>query len=252
MNFITNSKTTLSELKDILKAQSRFVEDVKKKIIRFQEAFELFKQLNEKERKVLVSSGWFITPAVDTFPYPDFMNALSEHDKGNEKGMDDLFKSIFSENDWQFLEGVIEDWGKFEFFNQKRMSIIKDAFKAHKQGYYTLVVPALLPIVEGVAGDYCRKNKKGKSNSDSKGKLTTLIKDLGFTALDNRRKVILEYVEKILYEQSPRLRLKNKSKRLNRHEILHGDYYDYVDWQRSLRCFLLIDFLTYALNESAK
>lgn len=201
-------------------------------------------KFREIEKKVLIESGWFICPSLDPVPYSHIRLAVVNYESGRRDSVTRLMKSIYGDKEWQYLGETIKKWEKNRFFNGARMRIINHAFDAHKKGLYTLSIPALLPIVEGISGDFCSEQEMNIDKSRTKQKVQVMLGELNKNGKIYLSEVVLSFIENQLYVKTDDLKKSKNKKYLNRHAILHGSYTGYADCARSLRCFLLLDVLT--------
>lgn len=73
-------------------------------------------------------------------------------DKSDEEvkaKLDQDIPEYFRENDYAALWDMVDRWGFFE----NRREVFEDAFEAHRNGKYTLSMPALAPQIEGMLRD---------------------------------------------------------------------------------------------------
>ncbi|HVZ58731.1 MAG TPA: hypothetical protein VG935_03210 [Patescibacteria group bacterium] len=222
------------------KAIQAMVPDISK-IIDFAESI---KKLREIEKRALIESGWFICPSLDPVPYHYIRNAVIQYDKGRKGSVTVFMKSLYGDKDWEYLDKVVNGWSTNKFFTKQRVKIIKDALHAHKNGQYTLSIPALLPIIEGICGDFCKTQNIHVNDSASSQKAKNAMQKLKTDGKEYVSELVLEFIENQLYINTGNLRALRNKRFLNRHGILHGSYSGYADCARSLRCFLLLDVLT--------
>jgi len=124
------------------------------------------------------------------------------------------------------------------------MRIIRDSLWAHQNKKYTLSIPALLPIMEGIATDYCKLKRLEIPESGTVNKVKETIKLLESQGEKYTAEILLGFVENQLYIHTSRLKISKNKKLLNRHGILHGYYSGYPDATRSLKCFMVLDVLS--------
>lgn len=248
VNPIEEAQKTLSRIYSnafgTVTAIKSFYENLLPGIQKFYDFIENARQFRVREKKVLIESGWFISPAIGQFPYPWIVKSVNAYESGDRSSVTNLMKKVFGKNDWEYLGEVVEDWGSHRFFTDHRMQIIQDALEAHRSKKYTLSIPALLPIAEGICGDFCREQQIRVQSGSSYNKGTnalTSIKQKGDVYLSE---VALSFIQNQLYVSTQQLKDSKNRKYLNRHGILHGSQTGYADCARSLRCFLLLDVLT--------
>lgn len=225
---------------------TKLIPDIK----RFTEVSNKMMEYKTEEKKLLLESGWFISPSMDKLRFTFLASAIHSPIKGRNSKVATLMKKIYGDHNWQYLGETIATWSKHRFFNAKRMKIIKDAYEAHQNKKYTLTIPSLLPIVEGICGDYCREQKNRIPRtirpSSSYDKAAETLKLLNSDGEKQVAELVSELLLNQLYIRTSNLPTGTHSnkKYLNRHAILHGSQTGYPDCARSLRCFLLLDVLT--------
>lgn len=202
------------------------------------------RKFHDEEKKALIESGWFICPSLGPVPYHYIAKAVTRYNSGRKDSITNLMKSLYGDNDWKYLEETIKKWPTHKFFTKQRMKIIRDAFEAHKERKYTLSIPALLPIIEGICGDFCQSQRAVVSSSATTRKAQILLAKIKDNGEEYLSELVLEFIEKQLYVPTSILKTSKNKKFLNRHGILHGSYSGYADCARSLRCFLMLDVLT--------
>ncbi|MCK4255695.1 hypothetical protein KAX35_02310 [candidate division WOR-3 bacterium] len=236
---ITDSWTIA--LDGIIKASSRFQEFIKKVEERIPEGEEILK-------RVMSEPGYWYTPSFMEIPMVDILEAYNNYLKGNKSAMTNFFKRVYHKNNYWFLRKTVNGWNKNTFF-QSRMRIIVDALDAHCSKKYTLSIPALLLVVEGIATDYCKKAgiditkktpakkkiQKALEDKRSKTELNILFLDLFFY-----------HIEEVIYKNTEELKKAKFMYKsfLNRHAVLHGIQKNYDTTKNSLQCFMLLDVLS--------
>ncbi len=157
------------------------------------------------------------------------------------------FISYYSENNYFLLDEAITEWGRQPLF-AKRMLVIQDAVEAHKQGMYTLSIPALLPMFEGITRDALGEDisvikgfEKIIEKSDDKELSSVLFVDLLIELI--KSSFLFGHIPFSQYDQWLINQGKSQKDFLNRHTILHGVQTEYATEINSLRVFLLLDGL---------
>lgn len=229
----------------ILESQKFIVEAVKK-ISDFAEFQKKLRQIRDEEKTALIETGWIICPSLMSIPYPNLRKAVVNYNQGdNGKSISNLMKNHYgSQNNWEYLTEVVAKWESHKLFTKQRMRIIKDALWAHKNKKYTLSIPSLLPIIEGVATDYCKRKKTPIPENKTIEKAKKTAELLGLQGEQYMAEILLSFIENQLYVHTKKLRKSKNKKLLNRHGVLHGYYSGYPDATRSLKCFLVLDVLS--------
>ncbi len=226
----------LSFVKSMVEEISKFSEPLREFAIAIRE--------NKEASDVLYQIGFVISPSMEK----PFLVRLVRIYQANEKNKAiQTVISYYKRGSYRRLKDAIENWNDNPLF-LSRMKIIKDALDAHCKKKFTLTIPTLLPIVEGVIHEFIVQ----KELSLNAKKKDDIKKALEHSSLDGRLSFhIYEGLTKYLNEvyQSKDFRglpPKNKSK-LNRHVVLHGRQINYCTERNSLRMFLILDALSVLL-----
>ena len=248
VNFQNSIKATesrvhemISNIPKMVNKLSTFNEDIVRELEKLKDIGNSLLKFDNIQSSVFIQSGWFFCPSMGLLPFDYFYSPVFAYQSGRMDRVTALMKLLYGKDSWKFLEDVVNGWPSNKLFSKQRKVIIQDALWAHKNKKYSLSIPALLPIIEGICGDFCKSNKIQVSRNDAKNKVEASLKhieDKFFTDL------CLEFIEKQLYNDTNFLRSSKNKKFLNRHSILHGLNSGYSDCARSLRCFLLLDVLT--------
>ncbi len=171
-------------------------------------------------------------------------------DKGGstDKEIESVFIQYYKENNWEQLTHIVDSWEANPHF-KPRMNIFRDALQAHVDGKYTLSVPALLPHIEGIAGELLGNQVHRNTGNQI---IEIIRKEFPNYMHSSTKDILLGFIEEILYRSidfsklSEDMKTKGINERdfLNRHAILHGVFYNYNDELQSLRAFLLLDALS--------
>lgn len=129
--------------------------DITSSILRTAEFIKLeaqrWRQLDEKERRAFKQAGWFYFPSMRDVPLKLILGAIHKLPE-NPTALDEMFCMYFSADDYAQLKHMVRHWQKNPVFKDRK-PIIEDALSAHIDGKYTLSIPTLLPLIEGVARD---------------------------------------------------------------------------------------------------
>lgn len=214
-----------------------------------QDFLEFIKRINENKsdtRDVMLESGWWLTPSVMNIPAYWIDEAVVKYKKGNKKAIFDLFRKTYQNDNCKNLEVLIIEWKKNPLL-ASWSTHLDDALDAHKQKKYTLSVPVLLLIAEGVAGEFCEKNGIKVNESSGKDKIEKSTRS-HYQKTDNLLLSDLALLESVLsstiYESTKKLKSNLRKNILNRHAVLHGIKKNYGSMKTSLQAFMLIDMLS--------
>ncbi len=219
-------------------------------VLKKQQAFlDSIKEIEESRgdtRKVMLSSGWWLTPSLMDSPASWIDDAVVKYKNGNKKAIFDLFRKVYQNDDCKNLELLVTEWKRKSLLNPWSKHL-DDALKAHRQKQYTLSVPVLLLVAEGVAGEFCKKNGINVNKSSGKDKIQKSTQN-HYHKTDNLLLSYLDLLEGALsntiYEHTDKLKSNLRKNILNRHAVLHGVKKDYGSMKTSLQAFMMIDILS--------
>lgn len=196
--------------------------------------------------------GLWLTPSMT----PDLVATVVErYEQGKKRTIPALIDGFYRRNSWGILRDAVRSWESYEFFTP-RMPIFYDAVEAHIDKKWTLTIPALIPHIEGIAGEILLANGISFTKEAiiiSTGQKTypgsvfgKLSADKVSPTMDVIISSLLYYLEGTLYEYKdfedfPKIR---RLRTLNRHAVMHGYQINYATRLNSLRCFLASDSLS--------
>jgi hypothetical protein len=191
---------------------------------------------------VLRKRGWFaIAPFLDVL---EISRASSAFDSRGGIAFDRYLCKRFSLERHKRLKRMVKGWWTVRYL-RSRKGIVRAAVRAHVQGEYALVVSTLLPLADGLAAAYFRKNPSLAVARTGKAP-TILVKD----AARHHKEVRVDHVdllndalEKQVYQRY-QFGTGRAPSSLNRHGILHGEISKFGTEKNSLRTFLLLDALS--------
>jgi hypothetical protein len=133
------------------------------------------------------------------------------------------------------IHDIVNVWGSIPYFIS-RQKICADAVEAYRLGLHTMVIPALLPLAEGLASEIapCDPHRTDTVTLASKAQMTHPSTDADFGA------ATLEILERSYYGRED-FGQPATPEQFNRHRILHGRVPDYGTAANSIRAFLLVD-----------
>ncbi len=133
------------------------------------------------------------------------------------------------------IEAIVNSWSSIPYL-MSRKKICDDAVEAYRTGLHTLVIPALLPLAEGLASEIapCGPRRTDTVKLASKAQMSHPSTDSDFGA------ATLEILECSYYGRED-FAQPAAPEQFNRHRILHGRVPDYGTAANSIRAFLLVD-----------
>jgi hypothetical protein len=246
--------TPLQMLAQMAKAVGEFQERIRQWFEQNGEALNLFFQQlaesvaafehyrNEQEAKdfaALAQGGWIGLER--HFSYARIRVAAKICRTMGTDAMNEAMLSYFNNDDFGALKKMTADWANVPYLKD-RQPIIQDALTARSKGQYTLTIPALLPLAEGLA-------------AETLGTTSVKAVQLAATAWNAEEaeawsQEFWNVVNQVIYKSYQFGR--DPSTYLNRHGILHGRVPDYASAYNSTRVFLLVDAISHFWTSSQK
>lgn len=226
----------------LINAFARIQDDLQQSMAQLQEgvsqiAGQLAAGMAEYERvegeavKVLSQGSWCGMERHLTGP--QVRSALEICKTNGEAAMNDAIAEYLNGNDCALLVAMTEEWARIPYLLD-RQAIVRDAMSAHRAGQFTLSIPTLLPLAEGLCAEHL-----SRSETDV---MTVLAKDLRSRG-EIWEQVISDVVENVIYRYYKFGQAPVPDAYLNRNGILHGRILDYASKVNSTRVFLLIDMV---------
>jgi hypothetical protein len=155
--------------------------------------------------------------------------------------------NYFAKDDWALVTAMSDEWLDIPYFKD-REPIVRDGIAAHRSGKFTLSVPALLPLAEGLAADIVGPipAKKGTKIENAVKKVA---RDWKAREQELWTQLCVDVVIGVMYKN---VDFANKPPYLNRHFILHGRMPNYATDLTSLRVILLADSVSHLWREKQK
>jgi hypothetical protein len=145
----------------------------------------------------------------------------------------------FRRDKYRLLNRTVRRWWRVPYMN-KRKKAIRAAINAHKRRQFELTIPALLPLIDGLAAEIV----VGTPNLKAK---TIYAKDAVKIYNADEAEVWSECVEQVVfglvYRDYDFRTAKRPPSSVNRHGILHGKVVDYGSELNSYRVIFLLDVM---------
>ena len=154
--------------------------------------------------------------------------------------MNDAIANYFNIKHCARLSEMTNAWSSTPYLRD-RQAIIRDAVSAHREGHFTLTVPALLPLVEGLSAEIVGIAIRNQNV------VKAVARDWKRREAEVWAQVFADVVEHVIYKSYDFGN--DRAPYLNRHGILHGRVPDYADKLNSLRVFLLVDAIAHLWHE---
>jgi hypothetical protein len=203
-------------------------------------SIKLLTQEDDELSRILSARGWWILQRDINGPVKRELLRLGREGKTSE--IDCYLCSLFNENDGARLRERIEAWFKLPYLADRK-PIILDSLEAHKAGKWTLTVPALLPLVDGLMRRFRKEHLRRSKNPN---KTIHADKFVDYYRRNQPKlfgKSFASFVREHMFAKFDFSNGASPSS-INRHAILHGEAFDYATEVNSLKVFLLLDTIS--------
>lgn len=191
----------------------------------------------------LAEKGWYLSGEV---PIPLLARVADMVARGDDNGVESIMQEFAQSRIEATLKEIKERW-------PLRVPVLEDAFGAHRQGTYTLSIPAMLAQADGICFDILGTQLFGTKPKKALARVVDAQTVLS-------RRIPLDPIVDLFLEplrtpssvaENTRNRDTKRAKNpsygpLNRHAVLHGLQPDYGSEPNSLRAIMLIDYLAQA------
>lgn len=182
---------------------------------------------------VLKRGGWLGMERHLTGPQVRIVLSIAR--RNGENAAFEAIGAYFREDNWALVKKMIEQWMEIPYF-QTREQIVREAFEAHCSGKFTLTVPTLLPLAEGLSAEIVGAGASNQNVAKQVAREWRAREQEVWTELYS------DVVIHVIYKHYDFTR--DPAPYLNRNGILHGRVPDYGIELNSLRVFLLVDCVT--------
>jgi hypothetical protein len=231
----------LANLPDALqKSTQEWMEETRKNLAALEkqiaDGMAEYERVETEAFAVLTRGGWLGMERHLTGP--QVRTILDIAQRSGDDAANRAIANYFAKDDWALVTAMSEEWFDIPYF-KAREPIVRDAIAAHRSGKFTLSVPTLLPLAEGLAaeivGPIPNVNVVKQVARDWKTQEQELWTQL--------------YVDVVIDVMYGNVDFANKPPYLNRHFILHGRAADYATDLNSLRVILLVDSVAHLWRE---
>lgn len=165
--------------------------------------------------------------------------ALSENKKPS--AIDKPVFELFRQNDYKLLEQMVGSWWTLPYM-KKRKRNIQAAIDAHKRGEFALAIPALLPLIDGLAAEVVLATTPKPAGR--RAYVKTIVKMHVDDNNGERAAAIVEHVFRaLIYADYDFSAVKIPPSSVNRHGILHGRVVRYASELNSYRVLFFLNFV---------
>jgi hypothetical protein len=194
---------------------------------------------DQRLKRLLLERGWWVLQQDITGTVKREILRLGREPEPS--AIDDYLCGLFRADDLSRLRTKVNNWFELPYFTARRQ-IIVDCLEAHKSAQYTLTVPTLLPLLDGMTRAFRKAHLR-----PTRGKNPNALMQVKQFAEFYRRKQpalwgapFATIVKTVVYSHFD-FATTTRPSSLNRHGILHGEIADYATEANSLKTFLLID-----------
>jgi hypothetical protein len=203
-------------------------------------SIRLLTKEDDELRCVLSGCGWWILQRDINGPVKRELIRLGRAGKTSE--IDCYLCSLFNENDGARLRDRIETWFKLPYLADRKQ-IILDSLEAHKARKWTLTVPALLPLVDGLMRRFRKEHLRRSKNPN---KVMHADKFADYYRRKQPKLFGKSFASFLREHMFAKFDFNNGASpsSINRHAILHGETFDYATEANSLKVFLFLDTIS--------
>jgi hypothetical protein len=170
--------------------------------------------------------------------------AVALQKEGKAKVIPLVINNYYRRCNHENLCRAVEAWRTNPYF-AGRMPIFEQALEAHIQGYYALIIPALLAQAEGIASEYVHRNNLAAKLGKSEKVITEAVESSFTLSTWAIVDTLLNYVVNSGYMYTDfNVEIVKPHRAITRHTILHGIQPNYHSQINSLKAFLLLDALS--------
>ena len=231
----------------------------------FRESFKQYHDQTEAASNeissLMVQSGFWFPPS-GSLGIIHTIRKLKNKGQASPENVRQVVIDYYEKDNYSNLRNMVDDWGENPYF-ANRMHIITDALEAHIDVKYTLSIPALLPLVEGIVTDIVGR-RATRADGGMSGWAGTAIETLYLDSFRESSKDALiafisgssvygnvdtAYFTPSMFPTWLANQGLDGKQILQRHAILHGVQTDYDSKENSLRSFLILDILSWLKRE---
>lgn len=228
-------KRLVASIQDMFKFSPEFLESFRKGMVELARVIEVARKFPPFLKNSIISlaeEGWYVDLRDMSLREPVELERL--YSKGSR---DEVQQHLIEHYRKRYPEIELELYDMFP----ERAEILKQAFFAHRQGYYYLSVPAFLAQADGVYTHYQGKNFFQAGESIKPFNQEMMKHDELTNALLSPFSMSTS-IRKGLKQREPGFGY------LNRHVVLHGESLDYGTEEKSLQALAFLYYVAIALG----
>lgn len=187
----------------------------------------------EKSINILKRFGWW---GISSLSFKIYIEIEKQENLLEKKEVDEIICNFYNKDNFKNLESLLAKWKQNKYF-ERISEILDDAIYAHKNGKYTLSIPALMPNVEGIIR--CFMNDEYGISEKSFIYIYKEFKDNIKKFGDIMAGYVVQYIDILFCNFDPRN--PDKVDDFSRHKLSHGFSSNYHSEVNSLRLILYLD-----------
>jgi hypothetical protein len=203
-------------------------------------SIKLLTMEDEELSGILSSRGWWVLHRDINGPVKRELLRLGREGKTSE--IDSYLCSLFNEKDGARLTEKVAVWFKVPYLADRKQ-IILDSLEAHKAGKWTLTVPTLLPLIDGLIRRFRKEHLRPSKNPNRVMHVDQFAEYYQRNQPKLLGKPVASFMHKYMFAN---FHFNNgvAPSSINRHAILHGEIFDYATEANSLRVILFLDTMS--------
>lgn len=192
---------------------------------------------DDELKRVLSDARWWVLPRDINGPIKREILRLGQ--ERNVALIDNYLCSLFNGENTRKLQSKIETWFDLPYISERKR-IVLDAVDAHNSGKWTLSIPTLLPLVDGLTRKFRREHLRPGKKSGGTMQVSRVSDYYKRKQPKLFGRSLADFIRKHSYANFDFASGEPPSS-INRHGILHGEISDYATEANSLRVVLLLD-----------
>lgn len=186
-----------------------------------------------KAINILKGFGWW---GISSLSFKIYMEIEKHYNILDSEEIDKIICDFYSKDNFNNLELLLSKWKENKYFCRVS-EILDDAIEAHKNGKYTLSIPALMPNIEGIIR--CFMNDKYRISERSFVPVYKEFKENIKIFGDIMAVYVIQYIDNLFCRFDPRN--PDEVDDFSRHKLSHGFSSHYHSEVNSLKIILYLD-----------
>jgi len=193
-----------------------------------------FTQSDEELEKLLSESAWWVLHKDITGEVKRSLLRFSR--EGRADRVDVYLCDYFRSDDLVRLRSKLQDWLAIPYLTDRK-AILLDCLDAHSAGKYTLTIPALFPLIDGLTRRFRKDRLRSRKGIIAVGQFAQHYRRKEHKSWSASFEKFLRQIAYVSYD----FQQGSPPNVLNRHGVLHGEIANYASEANSLKTFLVLD-----------